>query len=306
MPEGILCIDKPRDFTSFDVVAKARGITKCRKIGHGGTLDPMATGVLPLFFERSAKAMDLIPAQKKRYTAAVRLGMTTDTQDITGHLIAQSEPKVTREQLEAALAPLHGSIQQLPPMYSAVWVDGKRLYELAREGKEIDRPLREVTIHSLELISFSQEKQEFEIDVTCSKGTYIRTLCHDIGESLGCGAVLTGLRRTETLGFTLERCITLEQLQQACDAGKLSELLLPVDRAFSDYGRIYLSPKQANMFLQGIRLDPNRMRHPDTTDPIRIYGYGKFLGLARIDPEKEELVIVKLFVAPEDFREYRL
>ena len=140
--EGILCVDKPQDWTSFDVVAKMRGIADCHKIGHGGTLDPMATGVLPLFFGRSAKAMELMPVQDKRYTASIRFGVTTDTQDCTGNILSTSEKLVTKKALEAALAPLRGTIDQLPPMYSAVWVDGQRLYKLARAGKEVERPGR--------------------------------------------------------------------------------------------------------------------------------------------------------------------
>ena len=174
--EGILCVDKPQDWTSFDVVAKMRGIADCHKIGHGGTLDPMATGVLPLFFGRSAKAMELMPNQDKRYTAAIRFGITTDTQDCTGNVLSTSEKPVTREALEAALVPLRGTIDQPPPMYSAVWVDGQRLYKLARAGKEVERPTRQVTVHRLELMEFDAENRTCVIDVACSKGTYIRTL----------------------------------------------------------------------------------------------------------------------------------
>ena len=192
--EGILCVDKPQDWTSFDVVAKMRGIADCHKIGHGGTLDPMATGVLPLFFGRSAKAMELMPVQEKRYTATICFGVTTDTQDCTGNILSTSEKAVTREALEAALVPLRGTIDQLPPMYSAVWVDGQRLYKLARAGKEVERPTRQVTIHRLDLLEFDVENRTCVIDVACSKGTYIRTLCHDIGEALGCGGMLTALR----------------------------------------------------------------------------------------------------------------
>lgn len=298
MPEGILCIDKPQDWTSFDVVAKCRGITKCRKLGHGGTLDPMATGVLPLFFGRAVKAIDLMPSQEKRYVAGVRFGLTTDTQDITGKVLRQSDAPVTREALEAALETQRGNIRQLPPMYSAVWVDGKRLYDLARKGREVERPLREVTVHRLELLDFDPAERTCTIDVTCSKGTYIRTICHDLGEALGCGGVLESLRRTETLGFTEGQCHTLEELREICQAGKLEEALLPVDAAFSRYGRVFLSPHQARMFCSGAVLDTRRVRHPDTTGPLRIYeggGASRFLGLARVEPSTEELVIVKLF-----------
>ena len=298
MPEGIICIDKPQGWTSFDVVAKCRGITKCRKIGHGGTLDPMATGVLPLFFGRAAKAVDLMPTQTKRYLAGMRLGTATDTQDITGEVLSQSDAPVTREALEAALSTQRGTIRQLPPMYSAVWVDGKRLYDLARQGREVERPLREVTVHRLELIDYDEKERCCTFDVTCSKGTYIRTICHDVGGALGCGGVLTSLRRVETLGFTQEQCVTLERLAEICREGTLEQHLLPVDRAFAGYGRVFLSPRQAKLFQSGVVLDAGRFRHPDTDAPLRIYeggAAGRFLGLARIEPTTRELVTIKLF-----------
>lgn len=298
MPEGILCIDKPRDWTSFDVVAKCRGITKCRKIGHGGTLDPMATGVLPLFFGRAVKAIDLMPSQRKRYLAEIQLGLATDTQDITGTVLSRSDAPVAREALERALESQRGEIRQLPPMFSAVWVDGKRLYDLARKGREVERPLREVTVHRLELLNFDEAERRCTIDVTCSKGTYIRTICHDVGAALGCGGVLAGLRRTETLGFSTRGCITMEELQAVCDAGRLEEKLLPVEAAFAGYDRIFLSPRQAAMFCSGAVLDTDRVRHPDTTEPLRVYQGGKesrFLGLARVEPSTRELIIIKLF-----------
>lgn len=298
MPEGIICIDKPQGWTSFDVVAKCRGITKCRKIGHGGTLDPMATGVLPLFFGRAVKAVDLMPQKTKRYLAGIRFGLTTDTQDITGEILSQSDTPIIREALEAALATQRGTFKQLPPMYSAVWVDGKRLYDLARQGREVERPLREVTVHRLVLLEYNEKERSCTIDVTCSKGTYIRTICHDLGETLGCGGVLASLRRVETLGFTQEQCVTLEQLTDICKAGELEKHLLPVDTAFADYGRVFLSPKQAKMFRSGVVLDADRFRHPDTDAPLRIYEGGgdrRFLGLARIEPSTRELIIIKLF-----------
>lgn len=298
--EGILCVDKPEDWTSFDVVAKMRGIADCHKIGHGGTLDPMATGVLPLFFGRSSKATELMPVKEKRYTATLRFGLTTDTQDSSGKVLSESDLPVTKEALLGALQPFRGTILQLPPMYSAVWVDGQRLYKLARAGQEVERPRREVTIHLLELLEFDEAARTAKIDVRCSKGTYIRTLCHDIGEALGCGAVLTSLRRTETLGFTIGDCHTLEELKTASDAGTFESLLLPVDRVFEGYPRVFLSEKQTEMFLNGVRLDTLRVRHRAEDDVVRVYGAGHFLGLARIDHTIEELQIIKLFYLKEN------
>lgn len=298
MPEGIICIDKPQGWTSFDVVAKCRGITKCRKIGHGGTLDPMATGVLPLFFGRAAKAVDLMPEKTKRYLAQMRFGLATDTQDITGTVLSQSDAPVTREALEAALLTQRGEIEQLPPMYSAVWVNGQRLYDLARQGREVERPRRKVTVHRLEILDFDQEQRSCTVDITCSKGTYIRTICHDTGKALGCGGVLASLRRVETLGFTQDRCVTLEQLAEICRAGELEKHLLPVDAAFAGYDRVFLSPRQARMFQSGVVLDADRFRHPDTDAPLRVYQGGeesRFLGLGRVEPSTRELIIIKLF-----------
>lgn len=298
--EGILCVDKPQDWTSFDVVAKMRGIANCHKIGHGGTLDPMATGVLPLFFGRSSKAMELMPVQDKRYTATIQFGVSTDTQDCTGRILSQSDLPVTREALEAVLCTQRGVIRQLPPMYSAVWVDGQRLYKLAREGREVERPTREVTIYLLELLEFDETARTCVLDVRCSKGTYIRTLCHDIGQALGCGGMLTALRRTETLGYTTADCHTLEELKEASAAGTFQSLLLPVDSAFRGLARIFLSPKQSEMFLNGVRLDTKRIRHREEDDTVRVYGNDRFLGLAHIDHEIEELQILKLFVTKEN------
>jgi len=299
--EGIICIDKPVGFTSFDVVAKARGITKSRKVGHGGTLDPLATGVLPLFWGRSAKATALMPSQDKRYTAKIRFGVTTDTQDITGKQLSVSDKPVLLKDLEAALETQKGEIQQLPPMFSAVWVDGQRLYSLARQGREIERPQRNVTVYSLDLLSFDEEKRECVIDVKCSKGTYIRTICHDIGEILGCGGILTELRRTETLGFTIDDCVTLDELSEIMKSGGQQALpLKAVDSVFKDFREIHLSPKQTEMFLNGVRLDTNRIPRAREEGTVRVYGGGIFLGLACIDAREAELRVIKLFATKEE------
>ena len=298
MIHGIINVYKEKGFTSHDVVAKLRGITGQKKIGHTGTLDPDAEGVLPVCLGKGTKLCELLAGEDKTYEAVLLLGRTTDTQDITGRVLRESAAPVTREALEAALETQRGEIQQLPPMYSAVWVDGKRLYDLARKGREVERPLRDVTIHRLELLDFDPAERTCTLDVTCSKGTYIRTICHDLGEALGCGGVLQSLRRTETLGFTEAQCHTLEELGELCQGGKLEEALLPVDAAFARYRKIYLSPTQARMFCSGAVLDTRRVRHPDTTQPLRVYeggGVSRFLGLARVEPSTEELVIVKLF-----------
>ena len=201
--DGIIILDKPEDFTSFDMVAKMRRLLGTRKVGHAGTLDPMATGVLPIFVGRATKCCDILPNQNKRYTAAFQLGYTTDTLDATGRVLTRTEVSATKEDVEKALESFRGEIMQLPPMYSAIQINGKRLYDLARQGIEIEREKRPVTIMELNLLSADDTQHIYQIDVACSKGTYIRTLCADIGEALGCGATMTALRRTEAAGFSL-------------------------------------------------------------------------------------------------------
>ena len=280
MPEGILCIDKPQDWTSFDVVAKCRGITKCRKLGHGGTLDPMATGVLPLFFGRAVKAIDLMPTQEKRYVAGVRFGLATDTQDITGRVLRESAAPVTREALEAALETQRGEIQQLPPMYSAVKINGKKLYELARKGKEVERRPRPVTIHALEALDGPPPQgADFLLRIHCSKGTYVRTLCHDIGQALGCGGCMSSLRRIKAAGFTLADSVTLQAVQEAAGRGEGESLLLPVDSCFLQFPVLLLKTAGAEKKIRnGAALAARDI--PD--GEYRVYGADKtFLALGR-------------------------
>ena len=192
---GIILVDKPKDFTSFDVCAKMRGILKTRSVGHGGTLDPMATGVLPIFVGRATKCCDILPISDKTYIAGLKLGITTDTEDITGAVLAQSDVKITKDQLHKVVGSFVGNISQVPPMYSAVKVNGKKLYDLARQGITVERKARSITIYSINILSEDYEKNEFILEVSCSKGTYIRTLCSDIGRALGCGGTLFSLRR---------------------------------------------------------------------------------------------------------------
>ena len=201
----------------MDVCAKIRGILHERRVGHGGTLDPMATGVLPVFVGRATRAVEFATEGKKEYIAALKLGVITNTQDTTGQVLETRPVQVDRSALEGALASFRGDISQIPPMYSAIKRDGKKLYELARAGKEVERPPRPVTIYALEVLDqapagFPQEENTWYLKVRCSKGTYIRTLCHDIGQALGCGGSLSALRRTEAAGFTLDRAVTLEAL----------------------------------------------------------------------------------------------
>lgn len=291
---GILCIDKPEGFTSFDVVAKLRGIARERRVGHAGTLDPMATGVLPLFFGRATKACDILPRQDKRYLASFKLGVTTDTQDITGTVLSEQTPDADEARVRAAAAGLVGDIMQTPPMYSAVRVNGQRLYELARRGVEVERAARPVTVYSIDFTACDVQANTFTIDVHCSKGTYIRTLVADIGAALGCGAVMTALRRTMAAGFTLAECVTIEQAQQAAQDGAFGTLLRPVETAFCALPSAALNEKQTKMFLNGVRLDIGRVACKRTGDTYAVYAHDRrFLGVAR---ERDGLLCMqKLF-----------
>lgn len=230
MASGILVIDKPAGWTSMDVCAKLRGIFHEKRVGHGGTLDPMATGVLPVFIGRATRAVEFAEKSDKEYIAGLQLGVITNTQDTSGEILEERPVSVTREELERALEGFLGDILQVPPMYSAIKINGKKLYELARKGREVERPARPVTIKSLELLD-EQGDSLYAIRVRCSKGTYIRTLCHDIGQTLGCGGCMASLRRTVAAGFALEDAVTLEEVRGAAAP---PSLLLPVDRFFAD------------------------------------------------------------------------
>lgn len=227
---GILLIDKPEGWTSNDVVQKLRGMLRERRIGHSGTLDPMATGLLVVFVGRATRAVEFAEQHDKRYVAGLRLGLTTDTQDITGNTISNSDTLPTEQELINALDKFKGEISQVPPMYSAIKVNGQRLYEIARRGGEVERKARQIKIHSLELIG--RQDEDYLLDVRCSKGTYIRTLCNDLGESLGCGGCMSSLRRIEAGRFSLENTVTLQQVQDYVNRGEAERLLIPVDKLF--------------------------------------------------------------------------
>ncbi|MBQ1678008.1 MAG: tRNA pseudouridine(55) synthase TruB [Oscillospiraceae bacterium] len=236
MPNGILIVDKPAGWTSQDVTAKLRGVFHEKRVGHGGTLDPMATGVLPVFIGRATRAVPFFEHADKVYEATLRLGLVTDTQDLTGRPLEEHPVDITQEQLEAVLASFRGEIQQIPPMYSAIKVNGQKLYQLARQGKEIERAARPVTIFELTLVDhdnsqFSILFSLFALRVHCSKGTYVRTLCHDVGAALGCGGCMAALRRTRAGRYCMDQAHTMEEILAAPDP---EALLLPVDSLFDD------------------------------------------------------------------------
>lgn len=295
---GILCINKPQDFTSFDVIGKLRGILHMKRLGHTGTLDPMATGVLPILVGTATKACDILPNQDKTYQATVVFGKATDTLDIWGKPLQDyPEQHVTEAALRAVLPEFLGDITQLPPMYSAVSVNGKRLYELARKGETVERPTRTVHIDAITLDAFDETQQTATLTVSCGKGTYIRTLLSDIGQWLGGDAVMTALTRTAACGYPLQDCLTFEQVAAAMADGTLEEHLLPTDSLFSSYPKLRLNAAQERMFCNGVKLDLNRLRNlqPDQ-DIYTVYGAtGTFLGTALADRTQQELRIGKRF-----------
>ena len=298
---GIIILDKPSGFTSFDAVAVLRGLSHQKKIGHTGTLDPMATGVLPILLGRAAKALNFLPDTDKEYVASFRLGERRDTGDITGEVVERSPAPVALEALEAALPQFRGEILQVPPMYSAVSVGGKRLYELARKGLEVDRPARPVTISRLELLSYDPQTKEGSLRVGCSKGTYIRVLIEDLARAAGSCGTMTALRRTSACGFSQEDAHSLEALKALAAEGRLEEALLPVEGLFALYPAVRVSPAQATRFQNGGGLDLARLRGVPEGGLCRVKSpQGLFLGLGQVDRARGEMKFVKSFLEGED------
>lgn len=298
---GIIILDKPSGFTSFDAVAVLRGLSHQKKIGHTGTLDPMATGVLPILLGRAAKALNFLPDTDKEYVASFRLGERRDTGDITGEVVEQSPAPVALEALEAALPQFRGEILQVPPMYSAVSVGGKRLYELARKGLEVERPARPVTISRLELLSYDPQTKEGSLRVGCSKGTYIRVLIEDLARAAGSCGTMTALRRTSACGFSQEDAHSLEALKALAAEGRLEEALLPVEGLFALYPAVRVSPAQATRFQNGGGLDLARLRGVPEEGLCRVKSpQGLFLGLGQVDRTRGEMKFVKSFLEGED------
>ena len=230
---GIILIDKPQEWTSHDVVGKLRGILHERRIGHSGTLDPLATGLLVVFVGRATRAVEFAEADRKEYIAGLRLGMSTDTQDITGRIVSEVSDIPDEPEVRNVLERFKGGLEQIPPMYSAVKIGGKKLYELARKGESIERKPRHITVFDLKITGRSDD--DYILDVVCSKGTYIRTLCHDIGETLGCGGCMSSLRRIKSGVFSVEDAYTISEVQEAADRGEADKLLLPTDTLFAGY-----------------------------------------------------------------------
>lgn len=297
---GIIIIDKEQDFTSFDVVAVVRRTLHTKKVGHCGTLDPNATGVLPVLVGNATKAQDIIPNHDKSYVADFKFGYSSDTLDVWGEVKEEKTPFITKDMLEKTVKNFVGEQMQVPPMYSAIQKDGVRLYELARQGIEIEREARKITIYSCELLSFDEEKQEGKIAVSCSKGTYIRSLIDDIAKSLNESAVMTALTRTSACGFTLDNAISLGKLKEIAESDELSAYMQSLESLFVTYPELIVSEKQAHRFRNGNPLDINRTRLRDIEhnngDVYRVKSEeGELLALGVVDLEKGVIKIYKHF-----------
>jgi tRNA pseudouridine55 synthase len=298
--DGILNIYKEKGFTSHDVVAKLRGILKQKKIGHTGTLDPEAVGVLPICLGKATKICELLTDKDKTYVAVLKLGVVTDTEDMTGQVLSKQPVAVTKEEIEKAVASFVGEYDQIPPMYSALKVNGKRLYELAREGKEVERKPRRVHIYEITLSDFHLEEAEVTLKVHCSKGTYIRTLCADIGERLGCGGCMKSLIRTQVERFLLEDSLTLSQIEELVKKEQLDTRLISIETMFSHYRKIVLK-KEADRFLyNGNSLWTNQLQRSEVwedKEPVRVLDSQEtFLGLYTYDSSRQLFQPLKMFL----------
>lgn len=286
---GVICIDKPSGMTSFDVVAKLRRITHERKVGHAGTLDPMATGVLPVFFGEATKAISLLPNQDKRYIAGLRLGVTTDTGDITGRILSEQPCDADFEQVSAAVLSFKGEIKQVPPMYSALKVGGRHLYDIAREGGEVERQARDITVYDIAVTGRNEDTGDYIVDISCSKGTYIRTLCEDIGKRLGCGGTMSSLRRVRAAGFDIEHCRTLEEVKTFAEKDKLDDIILSVENVFASLPQINITERQAVRFRNGGQLSIDRVTGAPREGLCCLRYNGVFIGLGQADCEKNQI-----------------
>ena len=297
MINGIINIHKEAGFTSHDVVAKMRGICGQKKIGHTGTLDPEATGVLPVCLGSATKLCDMLTDKDKEYVAELLLGQTTDTQDVTGQILTETPVEVSEAEVEKAIMSFVGDYEQVPPMYSALKVNGKKLYELAREGKEVERKARPVRILEIEILDM--QLPVVKMRVACSKGTYIRTLCADIGEKLGCGGTMKSLVRTKVAQFVLDKAVTLGELQRLRDEGQLEQIVLPVDSCFAEAPALHVQEKWQKLLDNGNSFYPNQTKENKIfmEDRVRVYrADGSFVGIYGYEKERKWYKPVKMFL----------
>ena len=288
--DGILNIYKEQGFTSHDVVAKLRGICKQKKIGHTGTLDPDAVGVLPVCLGKATKVCDLLTDKDKTYEAVLQLGVVTDTQDMSGEILSKQEVSVSRDEIEEAVMSFVGDYDQIPPMYSALKVNGKKLYELAREGKVVERKARRITIHEIEISKINMEQKTVTMTVSCSKGTYIRTLCHDIGEKIGCGGAMATLKRTKVSSFMIQDSLTLSEVEELVKAGTVEEHLVKVDSLFANLSAVTVSKKYQKYVDNGNKIEISFLTEPVRTSlnqEFRVYDEDqRFVGIFEAENRK--------------------
>ncbi|MBR3952463.1 MAG: tRNA pseudouridine(55) synthase TruB [Oscillospiraceae bacterium] len=292
---GILPVKKPAGFTSFDVIGKLRGVVKTRKIGHSGTLDPMATGVLPLFFGGATKCCDILPNEDKRYVADIKFGIVTDTQDTTGRVLEEKESHVSKKEFEHVISGFIGKQMQTPPMYSAVKINGRPLYDLAREGKTVERAQKEIEVYDIKLLEFDEHAQTAKIEVSCGKGTFIRTLINDMGEKLGCGASMSALERTMAAGFDISECYTIGDIEEMMREGTFEEHLMPVERLFEGLPRLVLSDFDKRLYRSGVPLELEKRGWSGISGNIAVFDReGMLLGISFMDEEENELKLRKM------------
>ena len=296
MKSGIINVYKEEGFTSFDVVAKLRGILRTKKIGHTGTLDPDAEGVLPVCIGRATKVCDILTDKDKVYEAVMLLGVETDTQDTSGEVLKQCEVEVSEERVREAVLSFVGEYAQVPPMYSALKVNGKKLYELAREGKTVERKARNVNIFSIEILEIDLPR--VRMSVHCSKGTYIRTLCHDIGQQLGCGGCMEKLLRTKVGVFELQDTLKLSEIDELAKNGLVEEKIISVDELFEDYQKVWTTPEFDVVVHNGNRIGRRMLKEqlPANTERLRVYdSEGVFIGIYEYSKERRDFKPVKMF-----------
>ena len=293
--DGVLIIRKEKGYTSHDVVAKLRGILHMKKIGHTGTLDPDAEGVLPVVLGRATKLVDLLTEKRKTYEALLHLGIETDTQDMTGEILSKKPVTVSEEEVTAAIRSFLGEQQQIPPMYSALKVNGKKLYELAREGKTVERKARPVCFYEIEILEMKLPLVRFS--VTCSKGTYIRTLCHDIGQKLGCGGCMEELIRTRSGNFTWEDSMTLAEVEEAVKDGTIEDRVIRIGQVLKDYPEIFCTREGDRLLENGNALAERFVRGEHKEGWVRMYASdGTFTGIFQWDKGKKKYYVrVRLY-----------
>ena len=292
--DGILVIRKEKGYTSHAVVAKLRGILHMKKIGHTGTLDPAAEGVLPVALGRGTRLVELLTEKEKTYEAVLRLGVSTDTQDMTGTILSEKPVTVTEEEVRETVASFVGEQMQVPPMYSALKVGGKKLYELAREGKTIERKPRPVVFYEIRILDM--DLPLVRISVTCSKGTYIRTLCNDIGEKLGCGGAMEELLRTQSGNFTLEESMTLSQVEEAVANGTIGEKIVSIEDVLSMYPALICTPEGDRLLGNGNPVPEELVQGGSREEKVRMYkSSGNFTGIYGWDERKQKYVPVRMF-----------